>query len=184
MDLLWDGSIWGLQHILPEMEPAKEKAILLVALTPERIGHDDWPTLVVEAGYTQSMESLRKKMAWWFDHSNHQVQIVILAKLNHRRREIVLEKYTESLPVPRPGATSTRRSTAAALQFICRQEIRVRKDPASNPPSYSVVPEGAALVLEFQLLFLRPADPYCGERDIRVEVPALQTWARHVWAGL
>lgn len=40
----------------------------------------DFPTLVIEAGYTQTWLSLRTKARWWFEHSKYDVKIVLLAK--------------------------------------------------------------------------------------------------------
>ncbi|EPE02352.1 dead deah box dna helicase [Ophiostoma piceae UAMH 11346] len=48
--------------------------------SPERDGNDSWPTIVFEAGFSQSLESLRMKMRFWFTQSNHDIKIVILAK--------------------------------------------------------------------------------------------------------
>lgn len=40
-----------------------------------------WPTLVIEAGYSQSTRKLRHKARWWLETSNFGVKIVLLAKL-------------------------------------------------------------------------------------------------------
>lgn len=147
---------------------------------PARGGHGAWPTLVIEAGYSESLQQLRRDMRWWFDASNHQVKIVILAKFNHREREIQLEKWEEELPAIRPGATSTRsvmaavaaRTPAPALQQI----ITITRN-ATSPPSYNVT--RGALVLSFRLLFQR--DPGPGEGDIVFNIPDLQDYAELVW---
>ncbi|KAK3353788.1 hypothetical protein B0T25DRAFT_416709, partial [Lasiosphaeria hispida] len=52
-----------------------------------------WPTLVIEAGDLPSLQKLREDMRWWFSASNHQVQIVLLAKLDRPGRRIILEKW-------------------------------------------------------------------------------------------
>ncbi len=108
--------------------------------------------------------------------------IVILAKLDPRRQEIALEKYTEGRHAPRDGATNTRQS-CAILGPICRQKIQVKKNLGLHPATYNVVPKGA-LVLEFQLLFLHQADLSRGERDIRIEASDLQKWANVVWGTI
>ncbi len=143
---------------------------------PERHLSDSWPTLVIEAGYTQSLPSLRSKMRWWFNESNGDVKIVVLAKLYPRRQAILLEKYIRGPRVPRPGATNTRRSSAAAAmpEPNCHQEIWVKRTPGSNPATYVAT---GALILEFPLLFLHQADPARGERNIVINVPDLQEWS-------
>ena len=62
---------------------------------PARDGRGAWPTLVIEAGDSESLTRLRQDMRWWFEASNHQVKIVLLAKFNHHQREIQLEKWEE-----------------------------------------------------------------------------------------
>ena len=49
-----------------------------------------WPTFVLEAGYSQSLEGLRNDMRWWFAASQHEVKIVLVAKLYPATREIRL----------------------------------------------------------------------------------------------
>lgn len=39
----------------------------------ERPGALDWPTLVIEAGYSESLEELRRAARWWFRASDHKV---------------------------------------------------------------------------------------------------------------
>jgi len=120
------------------------------------------------------------KMQWWLSESNHQVMMVIIAKLFPSQKEIVLEKYTEGHPNPRPGTTHTRAYFAVIHKPVCRQQIRIKKNPGSNRTTFTVAPE-EPLVLESELLFLHPANPVNGERDIRIEVSGLQKWAKNVW---
>ncbi|KAI1404930.1 hypothetical protein F4819DRAFT_494536 [Hypoxylon fuscum] len=122
----------------------------------QRSGLLDWPTL-------------------WFSASDHQVKIVLLAKLDENRREIILENWKEDQASSRPGAMTTRR--AALLEPRCSQAIRIVQDPI-NPGSYNVT--SGALRLEFQLLFER--DPRSGEGDVIIDVPALENYAERLWA--
>ncbi len=41
----------------------------------------NWPTLVIESGYSQSWPSLRLKMRWWFGASAGQVSFLLLSLL-------------------------------------------------------------------------------------------------------
>jgi hypothetical protein len=69
---------------------------------PERAGPDAWPTLVVQSGDTKTLAQLREDMHWWFARSDHQVKIVLLAKFDHRRRVIQLEKCKKPLTICTP----------------------------------------------------------------------------------
>src|SRR5690606_3733419 len=44
---------------------------------PEREQDGSWPTLVIEAGHSESLQRLRQDMHWWFEASNHQVKIIL-----------------------------------------------------------------------------------------------------------
>ena len=136
---------------------------------PQRSRGKDWPTLVIEAGHSESLDDLRRDMRWWFSASDHQVKIVLLAKLEARRGEIILEKWQE---VPGPGPI-----TRAAAQLLprCNQLINITRahgitntDPNRfNPTSYIIT--SGALRLEFQHLFLR--QPGQGEGDVFISIP-------------
>ncbi|CAK7264346.1 hypothetical protein SEPCBS57363_001023 [Sporothrix epigloea] len=85
----------------------------------------DWPTLVFESGFSQSLISLRMKMRFWFAQSNHDVKIVVLAKAfpDSREKRILIEQWQERGPPPRPGATATRHTQI--LEPVCLQTINV-----------------------------------------------------------
>lgn len=149
----------------------------------ERQGLNDWPTLVIEAGDSESLDQLRLDMEWWFRESNHEVKIILLAKFDHNQHEIRLEKWEEELQMrARPGATTTRSvaaMTAAGgeMTTVHRQTIVITQDATTNPPSYNVA--RGALVLSFRLLFLRTPRP--GEGDFVFSIPDLQEYAASVW---
>lgn len=153
--------------------------------SPLRSGPDDWPTLVIEAGDSQTLEELHRDMNWWFSASDHQVKIVLLAKLERSQRKITIEKWTE-VPAPaRQGATTTRAAAAAAAMGT--PMLRPRKDQTitiiqvpGSPPSYNV--DSRPLVLEFQHLFLQQPGP--GQEDIIITIPELQAYARDVWRAV
>jgi hypothetical protein len=147
--------------------------------TLERPGKEPWPTLVVEAGDSESLNGLRADMRWWFMASNHDVKIVILTKFDHRQRHILLERWEEEESHPQGALT---RSRAARLQHnglepILRQTITITRDATTSPASYNVT--RGALVLGFKLLFLR--DPGPGEADFVISVQELQNFAQRVW---
>lgn len=146
--------------------------------TEERPGGESWPTLVIEAGFSQSIGQLRGRMQWWFRQSQHQVKIVILVKMQGHRQTILFEKYTERPATQRPGATSTR--AAATLQPNLDQSIVVTRPPGVDVlDAESYIVTRGALRLEFNLLFLREPGP--GERDVVLEVEELQGIAKEAW---
>ena len=132
---------------------------------------------MIEAGDSGSLNQLLDDMRWWFSISNHDVKIVLLAKFDRRQETIVLQKWEEEAAPGRTGATATRNTPA--LQPVLRQEISITRNE-TNPPSYSVT--SGALVLKFQLLFLR--DPTPREGDIIFDVSDLRSYADCIWESL
>ncbi|KAK0708072.1 hypothetical protein B0H67DRAFT_494844, partial [Lasiosphaeris hirsuta] len=144
----------------------------------------NWPTLVIEAGDSSSLEKLRADMRWWFSESDHQVQIILLAKLDRPRKIIILEKWVETTPPPRPGPITRAASIANIPQRDCVQEVTIdwTDGTAAEIPASHIVTKGD-LRLEFHLLFLRPPrNPR--EGDILITVPRLQVWASRVWEAV
>ncbi|KAL7805954.1 hypothetical protein V8C44DRAFT_339834 [Trichoderma aethiopicum] len=136
-----------------------------------------WPTLVIEAGDSESLRALQDDMRWWFSASDHQVKIVLLAKFDHRLQQILIERWEEEAAT-RPGATTTRRAaTFGASQPVLQQSITITRDPTG---SYQVV--RGDLVLSFRLLFLR--DPGPQEGDVIIPTRDLQRYAHLVWLAV
>ena len=64
----------------------------------------DFPTIVVEDGFTQIGESLSEKARWWFNASRFAVAVVLLVPLDKRSQGKSLEKWkAEGRKEERPG---------------------------------------------------------------------------------
>lgn len=146
---------------------------------PERNYKGAWPTLVIEAGHSESLGALRNDMRWWFSASDHQVNIVLLTKFDHPNQRIIIERWEEEEELQtREGAATTRRSSAnPVFTPILQQSITITQNTATNPVSYHVT--RGALVLSFRLLFLR--DPGPQEGDFVISIAELQAYARDIW---
>ncbi|TRX96063.1 hypothetical protein FHL15_003205 [Xylaria flabelliformis] len=144
----------------------------------ERGPKGSWPTLVIEAGDSESSSALRDDMRWWFSASNHDVKIVLLTKFDHQNQTIIIERWEEELQ-NRQGATRTRQETCGiALQPVLQQSIGITRDIATD--SYHVT--SGALILSFRLLFLQPPGPLQG--DYIISIAQLQAYARAVWKNV
>lgn len=53
--------------------------------------------MIIEAGVSSTLAGLRMDMEWWFSASEHQVKMVLLAKLYRHARRIILEKWVETV---------------------------------------------------------------------------------------
>ncbi|KAF1811091.1 hypothetical protein P152DRAFT_459971 [Eremomyces bilateralis CBS 781.70] len=150
----------------------------------------NFPTLVIEAGFSQSLSSLRQKAKWWFDVSGGDIKIVILAKLDQQSQIIHLEKWKAIQLPPSAGVTTrTRAATAAAApQSHCVQTIDISRTPGINdtdPNRFdgaSYVITGGPLQLEFMDLFLRKPIP--PEADVVFSEEFLQEYAGIVWRAV
>ncbi|KAI1145645.1 hypothetical protein F4825DRAFT_457296 [Nemania diffusa] len=119
-----------------------------------------WPTLVMEAGDSESSSALRDDMKWWFSASNHNVKIVLLTRFDHQNQAIIIERWEEE------------------LQPVLQQSIAITRDIATD--SYHVA--SGALVLSYRLLFLQPPSPLQG--DYVINISELQAYARAVWRNV
>src|SRR2546423_11880098 len=61
----------------------------------------DWPTIVIEAGWSESITKLREDAHRWLENSRGEIKIVLLISIDRRRgtRKMVIEKW-ENGPVP------------------------------------------------------------------------------------
>jgi len=123
-----------------------------------------WPTLVIEASNSSTLADLRKDMQWWFSTSDHQVKMVLLAKLDRAGCKIIL-KWVETTPPPREGP-ATRAAQKANAQEITIDWIH---GTAPETPASHTVTSGD-LQPEFDLLFLRPPGPAEGDFLIAAHV--------------
>lgn len=133
-----------------------------------RRSDDDWPHLVIEAGYSESLQRLKADAGWWIQNSNGQVRIVLVLKIDPKKRTIKFLKY-----IPNPQA-----------EVPSRYPIRNR--PAAVPSltgdilmDHSVTPArivGAPLTLEFDRIFGRNANPP-QEGNIVLTSEILDNWA-------
>ena len=147
----------------------------------------DYPTLVIEAGWSQTLKELREKARWWFDKSKGDVKIVLLVKSSPGSNHIRIEKWKLALAASRQGATTTRAATTITPQCVHVVEI-ARAAGINNghpnqfdPASYVVT--GGPLQLEFIDIFLRQPIPP-GERDFILNNTILQEYAADLWRAM
>ncbi|RFU24231.1 hypothetical protein B7463_g12109, partial [Scytalidium lignicola] len=132
-----------------------------------------WPSLVIEAGYSESINRLRTDARWWISLSKHAVRIVLLIKVNPNRRRVTIEKWIPD-PNPNPRVTRNRGPYPAALVAT----IAINQ---SNANASTIT--GGPLILEFDEVFLRPANNP-PEHDIVFSQQDLDGWAHDLWDGL
>ena len=150
-----------------------------------------WPTLVIEAGATQTLPSLRTKARWWFAASDYAMKVVVLVKIVAATSSIEIEKWIAAGPGPqRQGATATRASrVATARQLVVDQRVLINwtgpaplpQTPLAHRALQHFAVEGAPLVLRFQELMDRQPVVASGEHDVSIVAADLQDLAQRVW---
>ena len=145
---------------------------------------NQYPTLVIEAGWLQTLQKLREKARWWFDKSSRDVKIVLLVKSSPGSNYIRIEKWKLAPAASRQGATTTRAATAITPQCVHVIEIaRAVGIDDAHPNRFdlaSYVVTGGPLPLEFIDIFLRQPIPP-GERDLIISNTTLQEYAADFW---
>jgi hypothetical protein len=58
-----------------------------------RQGNDEWPSLAIETGNTESLPRLCSDAKWWIESSRGEVRIVVLIKVNRPRKLVTILKY-------------------------------------------------------------------------------------------
>ncbi|KAJ5120899.1 uncharacterized protein N7515_010287 [Penicillium bovifimosum] len=146
---------------------------------------DDWPSLVIETGLSESEAQLRNDAHWWFSNSGYQVKLVLLIHIQRSpQRRVVLKLY------------SLRPTTARITRGL---QVEVGRTLLDDPASSQAVPptqlrphlaareivvtssnvENAPLELEFESVMRRPPAPNTKERNIIFTAEDLTSCCRH-----
>ena len=135
----------------------------------------DWPTIVIEAGWSESLQKLRLDAGFWLEDSGGNVKIVLLISIGRRARTgtMIIEKW-ENRPVP-ANRPATRAITSGNGQIATKVQA-ITIDSNSNTVN------GAPLTLEFPKIFLRQAVPPL-EHDITFTAQDLSEFATDFWTG-
>jgi hypothetical protein len=148
--------------------------------TPTRLrGGNDWPTLVWEAGLSESLPHLRIDAGWWLDNAGGDVEIVVLVSANRQQRKITIEKWClQVTPANRPNTRQRPNLVPTRMQ-----QITITTSPPGNTIPSTIntqyVVTGAPLVLEFRKIFLRAPMP--PETDIIYPAAQLLAFANFWW---
>ena len=128
----------------------------------------DWPTIVFEAGVSQSLPQLKNSARWWLSNSGGQVRIALIFSVQEASRTIQIEKWET---IPATGRVT--RSNQQAQVPTPTQQIII--DPNNVT--------GAPLILDFHLIFLRAINQNAvpPEHDFTFTAQDLRNWANGFW---
>ncbi|KAK3363899.1 hypothetical protein B0T25DRAFT_576363 [Lasiosphaeria hispida] len=134
---------------------------------PPRSAGNQFPTLIIEAGNSESLSQLHKNKDWWFDNSppnqpQGDVRIVLLIMVYRPTKRIVVEQWHRS-------------SSPSATVVITPHPHK----PFSLYDSSHWVVKGAPMVIPFQDVFLRPTNG--GETDIILTEASFANMGMQCW---
>ena len=141
------------------------------ALAP--ITSPDWPSLVIEAGWAETLARLHIDAQWWLSAQvppNNTTALVILTSFTKSQRTFRLERY-ELVTVTRNVVT---RSAPLGVRNLAMCTAVATVDIRSTPPIIT----GAPFILPFTGIMRRP--PVAPERNISISAADLEIWAMAV----
>lgn len=115
----------------------------------------NWPTVVLEVAFTEPQSKLSSDVRYWLHQSQGEVKIVLTLTIDRRKPNILLEKW-ELL------------------------ENRTQRIDISMDANKGINIRGGPLVIEFEKLFLRPADSP-KETDIMIDTDGFKRLATRIW---
>jgi hypothetical protein len=145
-----------------------------------RVRAKDWPTLVIEAGLSESHAKLRTDAAWWLHSSSGEVKIVITILIRPAQKSISIEKWCLQPCASTAPATRANPPIAAEIQELSITSNPPIPTPADSTTTYTVT--GAPLILEFENLFLRASVP--PEGDVIIIAAHFQVFADIFWSEM
>ena len=129
----------------------------------------DWPSLVIEAGWAETLARLHIDAQWWLSAQvppNNTAALVILVSFTKSQRTFRLEIY-ELVTV----ASAVTRSAPLGVRNFAQCTAVTTIDIRSTPPIIT----GAPFVLPFAGIMRRPPIP--PERNISMSAVELESWA-------
>jgi hypothetical protein len=134
----------------------------------------DWPTIVIEAGLSESLAKLKSDANWWLEHSRGEVMIVVIISIKPEDKSLRIENWEKVSPAP--GRPITRANPGTPIPTSVQQiTIRPNATGAITPNEVT----GSPLVLHFHKIFLRlPIPP---EADLTFSANELADFATKFW---
>lgn len=114
------------------------------------VGRDiKWPSVVMETGYSETLNRLHADAQLRISRSRGQVKAVVLISAKRDLEQIIFEKFIPNYTPIRP----VRASRGPIVYAIYQQRVVVTRNQGQ------VAVTGGPLIITFEVMFLRSADP-------------------------
>lgn len=151
--------LYGLgQKTVEGNQRAKEADLSYIPARLPRGRSNEWPTLALESGYTESQGKLTANAEWWLSASNGDTKIAMTLDIEKKSRKITIKAFEDS-----------------DTGNLHEQSVTVQKPYNSNTQVL-----GAPLRIPFRKLFLR--EPVGNEEDIVWDDNDLTYIAEAAWS--
>jgi len=138
-----------------------------------RAKKNQWPSLMVEVGYSENLAHLRQDAHWWLDHSHNQTRMVIIIHINSHPMSMRLERWERVVDEMQRSTRSRVPTTPGYVQYF---DI----DHAGNVTHH---PDHPDLLIPYKCVF-DTGDPVDMASDITIPKNELSEWALYVYEGL
>ena len=140
----------------------------------------EFPTLVIEAGLSETQAKLRCDAKWWLTqpgHNGNKVMIVVTISIKLNDKRLQIEKWENALAPARPR---TRANSGPPIQIPTQiQQVTIRPNATGAITPNEVT--GAPLVLHFDKIFQR--QPIVPQTDFTFSANELAVFATKFWEG-
>jgi hypothetical protein len=136
---------------------------------------DDLPTIVIEAGLSESLAKLRCDANWWLEHPGRnegKVMIVVIISIKLKDKSLRIEKWQNALAPARPITRANPDPLIPIPIPTLIQQITITPNGVTRAP----------LVLHFETIFLRQS--IAPETDITFTANELAAFATYFWNGV
>ncbi|KAG0633358.1 hypothetical protein HOY80DRAFT_913581 [Tuber brumale] len=136
-----------------------------------RADRDEWPSLVIEVGVSQTLLSLRQDACWWPEHSKERTRIVILIQIKKNPKSLRLERWERVVDKGRPSTRSRQKTIPKFTQHF-DINFNGRVSHAVSQPD---------LIIPYKSVF---DTGYDVGTDIVLTKAELSAWSLRVFRGL
>lgn len=158
------------------------------SLTPSRdaFSNEEWPSLVIETGLSESEAQLRADAYWWFSNSDYKVNMVILfhiQKSPERRVTIKLYSLRPTTPRVTRGLQAEAQRTLLSNHTLSQTDslIVLRHSAVHEIVISSRDVQNAPLELDFESVMRRQPAPNTREKNITFTAEDLAQCCNHVF---